>query len=80
MNINLTKKSKKQLREQNNGTGILFINEDGNKTWIIKFYLAKNKKFYLINNCIPPIELYKYLDEIIPELMCCIKSENYYRR
>ena len=75
MNIKLTKKSKEQLHNQNNGTGVIFIKEDNNTTIIIEFYLGSNGKYYCMGNCPPSIELYKNLDEIKPELMYCINKE-----
>ena len=68
MNIKLTKKSKEQLHNQDNGTGVIFIKEDNNTTIIIEFYLGKNKKFYLLNNAKPSQELTQALYGIIPEI------------
>ena len=68
MNMKLTKKSKEQLHNQNNGTGVIFIKQDNNTTIIIEFYLDKNKKFYLLNNAKPSQELTQALYGIIPEI------------
>ena len=66
--MKLTEKSKKQLYNQHNGTGIIFLKLRNNEMQIIEFYLGKNKKFYLINNAIPSIELTEALYGIIPEI------------
>jgi len=66
--IKLTEKSKKRLYNQHNGTGIIFLKLRNNEMLILEFYLAQNKKFYLINNAIPAIELTKSLYGIIPEI------------
>ena len=66
--IKLTKSSKDKLYNQHNGTGIMFIKLRNNEMQIIEFYLAQNKKFYVINNAINATELIKALYGIIPDI------------
>ena len=66
--MKLTKKSKEQLYNQCNGTGIIFLKTRNKEMVIIEFYLGRNKKFYLINNAIPATELTQALYGIIPEI------------
>ncbi len=66
--MKLTKASKEKLYNQHNGTGIMFIKLRNNEMQIIEFYLAINKKFYIINNAVNATELTKALYGIIPEI------------
>jgi hypothetical protein len=66
--LKLTKASKEQLYNQHNGTGVVFLKTGNKKMYTIEFYLGRNKKFYLINNAVPAIELTKALNDSIPEI------------
>jgi len=69
MKINLTKKSKKQLYDQPNGTGIIFIKIGDKKIRIIEFYLSWSKNFYVLNNTVAaPMELIETLHNLVPEI------------
>jgi len=66
--MKLTKESKEKLYNQHNGNGIMFLKTGNREMQTMEFYLGKNKKFYLINNSIPSMELTKVLYGIIPEI------------
>jgi len=69
MKANLTKKSKEQLYNQHNGTGIIFVKTGNNEMQVIEFYLSWSKKFYVMNSAIvAPIELTEKLQSLILEI------------
>jgi hypothetical protein len=66
--MKLTKVSKDKLYNQFNGNGIIFIKTGCREMMKFEFYLGQNKKFYVINNAVPAIELTQVLYGIIPEI------------
>lgn len=68
MKINLTKRSKEQLYNQHNGTGIIFVKTKNNEMQIIEFYLSWSKKFYVLNDVLAPVELSERLQNLISEI------------
>jgi len=74
--MKLMKSSKDKLYKQFNGTGIIFLKTGCREMMKFEFYLGQDKKFYLINNAIPAIELTQALYGIIPEIESEIEEES----
>ena len=66
MKIRLTEKSRKQLYEQSNGTGIIFLKTRNNEMQIIEIYLDRNRKFRVANS--KGTKLDEFLLELISEI------------